>query len=103
MTKTLDKTRQEEQFKQKLRTLIGCVTHTQNIADQAMALGRSLMAVAEQNDSDTLRVIENLSCVCEEALEVLYEELKRVTRLHEIICDDEGTAYDYSGKAIRDL
>lgn len=103
MTKTLDKTRQEEQFKQKLRTLIGCVTHTQNIADQAMALARVLMTVAEQNDSDTLRVIENLSCVCEEALEVLYEELKRGTRLHEIICDDEGTAYDYSGKAIRDL
>lgn len=100
------KEKQKEQFKQKLRTLIGCVTHTQNIADQTMALGRSLMAVAEQNDSDTLRVIENLSCVCEEALEVLYGELKRGTRLHEILRDDEETVYDYSGlaqKAIRDL
>ena len=97
------KEKQKEQFKQKLRTLIGCVTHTQNIADQATALGRSLMAVAEQNDSDTLRVIENLSFVCEEALEVLCGELKRGTRLHKIICDDEETAYDYSGKATRDL
>lgn len=77
MTKTLDKKRQEGQFKQKLRTLIGCVTHTQNIADQAMELARSLLTVAEQNDSDALRVIENLSCVCEELLEVIYGELKK--------------------------
>lgn len=77
MAKTFDKTRQEEQFKQKLRILIGCVTHTQNIADQAMTLGRSLMTVAEQDDSDALRVIENLSCVCEELLEVIYGELKK--------------------------
>ncbi len=77
MAKTFDKTRQEKQFKQKLRTLIGCVTHTQNIADQAMTLGRSLMTVAEQDDSDALRVIENLSCVCEELLEVIYGELKK--------------------------
>ena len=77
MAKTFDKTRQEEQFKQKLRTLIGCVTHTKNIADQAMTLGRSLMTVAEQDDSDALRVIENLSCVCEELLEVIYGELKK--------------------------
>jgi U3 small nucleolar RNA-associated protein 14 len=104
MAKTLDKKRQEGQFKQKLRTLIGCVTHTQNIADQAMELAKSLMTDEEQNDSDTLRVIENLSCVCEEALEMLYEELRKGTRLHEIICDKEmDTFSEIVQKAMRDL
>lgn len=103
MAKTFDKTRQEKQFKQKLRTLIGCVTHTQNIADQAMTLGRSLMTVAEQDDSDALRVIENLSCVCEEALQVLCEELQRDTRLYEILCKGESEVDGIAEKAIRDL
>lgn len=88
MAKTTDRKRREAQFRQKLRTLIGCVTHTQNIADQAMSLGGSLMTAAERNDSDALRVIENLSCSCEEALQVLYEELQKGTRLHEIIGDE---------------
>lgn len=69
--------KQKEQFRQKLRTLIGCVTHTQNIADQATALAGNIMTVKEQADSDALRVIENLSCVCEELLEVIYRELKK--------------------------
>ena len=87
MTKTL-KGKQETQYKQKLRTLIGSVTHTQNIADQALALAKNLMTEAEQEDSDACRVIENVSCVCEEALQVLCEELQRGTRLHEIISDE---------------
>lgn len=87
MTKTL-KGKQETQYKQKLRTLIGSVTHTQNIADQALALAKNLMTEAEQEDSDACRVIENVSCVCEEALQVLFDELQRGTRLHEIICKE---------------
>lgn len=87
MTKTL-KEKQEAQYKQKLRTLIGSVTHTQNIADQALALAKNLMTEAEQEDSDACRVIENVSCACEEALQVLCEELQRGTRLHEIICKE---------------
>ena len=87
MTKTL-KGKQETQYKQKLRTLIGSVTYTQNIADQALALAKNLMTEAEQEDSDACRVIENVSCVCEEALQVLFDELQRGTRLHEIICKE---------------
>lgn len=82
------KEKQEAQYKQKLRTLIGSVTHTQNIADQALALAKGLMTETEQNDSDACRVIENVSCVCEEALQVLFDELQRGTRLHEIICKE---------------
>lgn len=87
MTKTL-KEKQEAQYKQKLRTLIGSVTHTQNIADQALALAKNLMTEAEQEDSDACRVIENVSCACEEALQVLCEELQRGTRLYERLCDE---------------
>lgn len=87
MAKTM-KEKQEAQYKQKLRTLIGRVTHTQNIADQALALAKDLMTEAEQEDSDACRVIENVSCACEEALQVLCEELQRGTRLHEIISDE---------------
>lgn len=76
MAKSMEE-KQKEQFRQKLRTLIGCVTHTQNIADQATALAGNIMTVKEQADSDALRVIENLSCVCEELLEVIYRELKK--------------------------
>lgn len=87
MTRTM-KEKQEAQYKQKLRTLIGSVTHTRNIADQALALAKNLMTEAEQEDSDACRVIENVSCVCEEALQVLFDELQRGTRLHEIICKE---------------
>lgn len=80
------------QFKQKLRTLIGSTTHTQNIADQALAMAKGLMTEAEQNDSDACRVIENVSCVCEEALQVLCEELQKGTRLHKIINDENNEA-----------
>lgn len=83
MTKTM-KEKQEAQYKQKLRTLIGGVTHTQNIAEQALALAKDLMTEAEQEDSDTCRVIENVSCACEEALRVLCDELQRGIRLYEI-------------------
>ena len=42
----------------------------------------------EQNESDVFRVTECLSCACEEALQVLFEELKRGTRLHEILTQE---------------
>ena len=91
MTKTM-KEKLEAQFKQKLRTLIGSVTHTQNVADQALALAKGLMTEAEQADSDACRVIENVSCACEEALQVLCEELQKGTRLREIIGDENNEA-----------
>lgn len=104
MTKTLDRKRQEAQFKQKLRTLIGSVTHTQNIADQALALAKNLMTEAEQADSDACRVIENVSCVCEEALQVLCEELKSGTRLYERLGQEEPEACNgFAERAMRDL
>ena len=91
MTKTMNE-KLKAQFKQKLRTLIGSTTHTQNIADQALAMAKGLMTEAEQNDSDACRVIENVSCVCEEALQVLCEELQKGTRLHKIINDENNEA-----------
>lgn len=102
MTKTL-REKQEAQYKQKLRTLIGSTTHTQNIADQTLALAKDLMTEVEQEDSDACRVIENVSCVCEEALQVLCEELQRGTRLYERLCEGESEVDGIAEKAIRDL
>ena len=102
MTKTM-KEKQVAQFKQKLRTLIGSVTHTQNIADQALALAKDIMPEAEQVDSDACRVIENVSCVCEEALQVLCEELQRGTRLYERLCEEESEGDEIAERAMRDL
>jgi hypothetical protein len=102
MTKTL-REKQEAQYKQKLRTLIGSTTHTQNVADQALALAKDLMTEVEQEDSDACRVIENVSCVCEEALQVLCEELQRGTRLYERLCKGESEVDGIAEKAIRDL
>lgn len=89
MAKTTDRKKQEAQFKNKLRTMIGCVTHMQVVADQAMEMAGRFMTAEEADESDVLRVIENLSCVCEEALQVLYEELQKGTRLHEILFDKD--------------
>lgn len=85
---TFDKGRAEKQYRQKLAGLIGSVARTQNIADQALALAKDIMTEAEQVDSDACRVIENVSCACEEALPVLCEELQRGTRLYERLCDE---------------
>lgn len=86
---TTNPTKTEARIKQKLRMLIGNVTHMQNIADQTLDLLKISMTEDEQNESDTCRIIENLSCVCEEALQVLCEELKRGTRLYEVL-NEEG-------------
>lgn len=102
MTKTL-REKQEARYKQKLRTLIGSVTHTQNIADQALALLKDIMTEAEREDSDACRVIENVSCSCEEALQVLCEELRRGTRLWERLSEEEQEAGEAWERITRDL
>ena len=66
----------KEQYRQKLRSLVGTVLHTQNMADQAMTLARRAMTASEAADNDALRVMESLSCACEEALEVLFNEIR---------------------------
>ena len=104
MAKTTDRKKQEAQFKNKLRTMIGCVTHMQVVADQAMEMAGRFMTEEEADDSDALRVIENLSCVCEEALQVFYEELQKGTRLYESLCEDEPEVCSkLAEKAMRDL
>ena len=84
MAKTTERKKQDAQFKNKLRTMIGCVTHMQVVADQAMEMAGRFMTAEEADGSDVLRVIENLSCVCEEALQVFYEELQKGTRYGEL-------------------
>lgn len=95
MKATMNPTKMEARIKQKLRALIGNVTHMQNVADQTLELIKSTLTEDERNDSDTCRVIENLSCVCEEALQVLCEELKRGTRLYERLCNEnQSTSFN---------
>ena len=104
MAKTTDRKKQEAQFKNKLRTMIGCVTHMQVLSDQAMEMAGRFMTAEEADGSDTLRVVENLSCVCEEALQVFYEELQKGTRLYERLREDEPEVCNgFAEKAMRDL
>ena len=104
MAKTTDRKKQEAQFKNKLRTMIGCVTHMQVLSDQAMEMAGRFMTAEEADGSDTLRVVENLSCVCEEALQVFYEELQKGTRLYEMLREDEPEVCNgFAEKAMRDL
>lgn len=101
MAKKFNQGRAERQFKQKLRTMISSAAHTQNIADQAMDLAGQFMTTEDAiSNSDAYRVIENVSCVCEEAMQVLIEELKKGTRLYEIFPDDSD---DIKRKAIEEL
>lgn len=100
MAKNFNPRTSESLFKQKLRTMIGSAAHTQNIADQAMDLAEQFMTEGELINSDAYRVIENVSCVCEEAMQVLIEELKKGTSLYEILPDDSD---DIKRKAIEEL
>lgn len=100
MAKKFNQGRAERQFKQKLRTMISSAAHTQNIADQAMDLAGQFMTEDAISNSDAYRVIENVSCACEEAMQVLIEELKKGTRLYEILPDDSD---DIKRKAIEEL
>lgn len=67
MAKNFNPRTAESLFKQKLRTMIGSTAHTQNIADQAMDLAGQFMTEDAISNSDAYRVLENVSCVCEEA------------------------------------
>lgn len=100
MAKNFNQGRAERQFMQKLRMMISSAAHIQNIADQAMELSEQFMTEDAQNNSDAYRVLENVSCVCEEAMQVLLEELKKGTRLYEILPDDSD---DIKRKAIEEL
>lgn len=73
---------------QKLRMMISSAAHIQNIADQAMELSEQFMTEDAQNNSDAYRVLENVSCVCEEAMQVLLEEVQKEIHLHKIVTDD---------------
>lgn len=73
----------KEQWRQKLMTLVGCVTRTQAVADQAIGMANKFMRYDEMDDSDTVRTVENLSCVCEEAI---CKELAKGTRFQETPC-----------------
>ena len=69
--------RAEKQYRQKIAILIGIVTHTQTVSDQAREQAALFMDDRELEDSDACRVLENLSCSCEEALDVLYSEYRK--------------------------
>lgn len=88
MAKNFNQGRAERQFMQKLRMMISSSAHIQNIADQAMELSVQFMTEDAQNNSDAYRVLENVSCVCEEAMQVLLEEVQKGIHLHKIVTDD---------------
>ena len=83
MAKKLDTEKVKEQWRQKLTSLVGCVAHTQVVADQAIGIANRFMKYDEMDDSDAVRVVENLSCMCEEAMQVICAELARGTRFGE--------------------
>lgn len=86
MAKKLDTGKMKELWRQKLMTLVGCVTHAQVVADQAIGLANRFMKYDEMDDSDAVRTVENLSCMCEEALQVICAELAKGTRFQETPC-----------------
>ena len=88
MAKNINQAKVERQYKQKMLAMTGSLSHTLNIADQTMDLAEQFMTEEELSNSDAYRVIENVSCVCEEAMQVLVEELQKGTRLHEILTGD---------------
>lgn len=88
MAKNFNQGRAERQFMQKLRMMISSAAHIQNIADQAMEQSEQFMTEDAQNNSDAYRVLENVSCVCEEAMQVLLEEVQKGIHLHKIVTDD---------------
>lgn len=81
MAKRQDNEKLREQWRHKLMTLVGCVTHAQVVADQAIGLANRFMKYDEMDDSDAVRTVENLSCMCEEVLQVICAELAKGTRL----------------------
>lgn len=74
-----------QQYRLKVSKLINSVTIAQTVADQTLQFADKCMTAREREESDACRVMENLSCMCEEALQVLCEELNRGTRLYEVL------------------
>lgn len=68
--------RAEKQYRLKVASLLGSVTHTQVLADQALEQAGFFMDDQELEESDVIRALENFSCVCEETLEVLFNEYR---------------------------
>ncbi len=68
--------RAEKQYRLKVASLLGSVTHTQVLADQALEQADFFMDDHEMEESDIIRTLENFSCVCEETLEVLFNEYR---------------------------
>lgn len=85
------KKRAAQQYRLKVSKLINSAAIAHTVADQALQLATRCMTDEEREDSDACRVMENLSCACEEVLQVLCEELNRDTRLYEVL-DKEETA-----------
>lgn len=71
MAKNFNQAKVERQYKQKMLAMTGSVSHTLNIADQAMDLAEQFMTEEELSNSDAYRVLENVTCACEDALRVL--------------------------------
>lgn len=68
--------RAEKQYRLKVASLLGSVTHTQVLADQALEQAGLFMDDRDLEESDVGRALENFSCVCEETLEVLFNEYR---------------------------
>lgn len=49
-------------------------------------MANKFMRYDEMDDSDAVRTVENLSCVCEEAMQVICKELAKGTRFQETPC-----------------
>ena len=77
MAKNINQAKVERQYKQKMLAMTGSVSHTLNIADQAMDLAEQFMTEGELSNSDAYRVLENLTCVCEDALRVLCNAISK--------------------------
>ena len=76
MTNQNSTERAEKQYRLKVASLLGSVTHTQVLADQALEQAGFFMDDQELEESDVIRALENFSCVCEETLEVLFNEYR---------------------------
>ena len=76
MTNQNSTERAEKQYRLKVASLLGSVTHTQVLADQALEQAGFFMDDRELEESDVIRALENFSCVCEETLEVLFNEYR---------------------------
>lgn len=65
-----------KQYRLKIASLLGSVTHAQVLADTALEQAGFFMDDRELEESDVIRALENFSCVCDETLEVLFNEYK---------------------------